>query len=95
MEEMSTEQWQSVLEDLCELGVSSFAFTGGEALLREDCIALLEFASRLTALKTETVNGKLVQERTTPELYLLTNGSTLTDESGSRRKEVGKIQRIS
>ncbi|MCK5115597.1 MAG: radical SAM protein [Candidatus Aegiribacteria sp.] len=80
MEEMSTEQWQSVLEDLCELGVSSFAFTGGEALLREDCIALLDFASKLTALKTETVNGKLVQERKTPELYLLTNGSTLTDE---------------
>ncbi len=80
MEEMSTEQWKCVLEDLCDQGVSSFAFTGGEALLREDCLDLLEFASSLSALKTETVDGKLVQERKPPALYLLSNGSTLTDE---------------
>ncbi len=79
LQEMSTEQWKDALRDLCDLGVSSFAFTGGEALLREDCLELIEFASSLKALKTETIQGELVQHRRTPELYLLTNGSTLTE----------------
>lgn len=80
LDEMSTDSWKEVLSNLCELGVSSFAFTGGEALLRDDCLELLDYASGLSAIKTETIQGKLVQHRITPELYLLTNGSTLTDE---------------
>ena len=79
LDEMSTEQWKNTLEQQCDLGVSSFAFTGGEALLRDDCIELMDFASTLLAVKTETIEGKLVQHRRTPELYLLTNGSTLTE----------------
>lgn len=75
--EMTTLQWKEVLESLSDLGVSSFAFTGGEALLREDCLELLDFACNLSALKTETIDGKLVQHRTNPEVYLLSNGSTL------------------
>jgi len=79
-EEMTTAQWKEALTSLCNLGVSSFAFTGGEALLREDCLELLEFASNQSALKTETIDGKLVQHRTAPEVYLLSNGSTLNTD---------------
>jgi radical SAM protein with 4Fe4S-binding SPASM domain len=78
-EEMNTSQWKEILANLCDLGVSSFAFTGGEALLRDDCLELLDYAGTLEALKTETIDGELIQHRTIPDLYLLSNGSTLND----------------
>lgn len=72
--ELDTGQWKCILETLCDLGVSSFAFTGGEALLREDCMELLRYAASLRVNRTETVAGKLVGRETSPDLYLLSNG---------------------
>lgn len=72
--ELNTAEWKKVLDRLCGCGVSSMAFTGGEALLREDCLELLEYASSLKVMKTETVGGALVTREAAPELYLLSNG---------------------
>lgn len=77
--ELGTEEWESILEMLCRSGVSAFAFTGGEALLREDCLRLLEYAASLRAIRTETVEGRLVTRETAPDIYLLSNGVPVTD----------------
>lgn len=77
--ELNTAEWKSVLERLCGCGVSALAFTGGEALLRDDCLELLEYASSLKVMKTETVGGKLATREVTPELYLLSNGLLADD----------------
>ncbi|MEN8207796.1 MAG: radical SAM protein, partial [Candidatus Fermentibacteria bacterium] len=80
LEELDTQQWKSVLDELCRCGISSLAFTGGEALLRNDCLELLEYASSLTVMKTETVEGVLTTREVHPEIYLLTNGFPLNTE---------------
>lgn len=61
-EELSTEQWQRVIEKLERAGVPMVTFTGGEPTLREDITELVGHAKRLvTRLNT---NG----QRLTPEL---------------------------
>ncbi|RKZ08738.1 hypothetical protein DRQ25_08315 [Candidatus Fermentibacteria bacterium] len=80
LRELVTAQWKSVLDELCRCGVSSLAFTGGEALLRDDCIELLEYASSLTVDKTETVDGSLITRCVQPEIYLLSNGYPVNTE---------------
>lgn len=72
--ELSTSQWKEIIGEMASLGIASFAFTGGEALLRDDCLELLEFTSSLSVNKTETVNGKLITHAVHPEVYLLSNG---------------------
>ncbi len=72
--ELSTAQWKDVIGEMAGLGIASFAFTGGEALMRDDCLELLEFTSSLSVDKTETVNGKLITHTVHPEVYLLSNG---------------------
>ncbi len=72
--ELTTEQWKSVIGEMADLGISSFAFTGGEALLRKDCLELLEYTSSLKIRKIETIDGELVTHTTSPEIYLLSNG---------------------
>ncbi len=44
--EMTTEQWTSILKELRELGVSIVGFTGGEPLIRHDLSQLVETATR-------------------------------------------------
>jgi radical SAM protein with 4Fe4S-binding SPASM domain len=72
--ELTTEQWKSTISEMASLGISSFAFTGGEALLREDCLELLEFTSSQQIEKIDTVDGELVTHTVNPEIYLLSNG---------------------
>lgn len=77
--ELDTSQWKNILDELFSCGVSSVAFTGGEALLREDCLELLEYTSRLKTEKTETVDGELVTRTVAPDIYLLSCGSPLNE----------------
>ncbi len=78
--ELDTVQWKYVLDELCRCGVSSLAVTGGEALLRDDCLELIEYASSLTTMKTETVDGVLTTSEVHPEIYLLSNGYPVNTE---------------
>ena len=66
--ELSTETWRAVLDRLAALGVTSFAFTGGEPLLRADLPALLEHAAGLRPAASEGP----------PTLLAITNGRLLT-----------------
>lgn len=72
--EMSTAEWKELVSELCDAGVTSLAFTGGESLLRDDLFEILRHASACMAEHIETVDGELRTERRPPELYLLSNG---------------------
>lgn len=78
--ELSTAEWKHTLEQLCGMGVAHFAFTGGEALLREDLRELMAFAAGLQSEQFDTRDGELVSELKAPRLYLLSNGRLFTRE---------------
>lgn len=60
--EMSTEEWETVIDKLQEIGIPSITFTGGEATLRDDLPRLILHASWfVTRLNTNGI-------RLTPEL---------------------------
>jgi len=80
LDEVDTAGWKSIFDELSACGVSSLAFTGGEALMRDDCPELLEYASSLIVEKTETVDGELVTNDVHPEIYLLSNGFPVNDD---------------
>lgn len=78
--ERPTSWWRWALGRLAELGVCDFAFTGGEPLLKEGALELLELAAGLRCQRIESVDGRLVRQETPPRLYLLSNGRRLDDE---------------
>lgn len=43
--ELSTLEWQSVLQQLADLGIHKVNFTGGEPLIRQDAVGLMRFAN--------------------------------------------------
>ena len=75
---MNTEEWKDTIATLCRMGCSNLAFTGGEALLREDIFDLLFFAATCRTEHIETRDGELVSYFGPPKLYLLSNGTTVT-----------------
>lgn len=61
--ELSTEQWLRVLEGLRNwLGRFRMVFTGGEALLRDDMLTILEYAVKLGINVELLSNGLLIDE---------------------------------
>jgi radical SAM protein with 4Fe4S-binding SPASM domain len=74
LEEMSTDQWKALVGRLAAMGVTSFAFTGGEPLLKEGLWEIIEHAASCTAEHVETVDGSLRSRFGPPKLYLLSNG---------------------
>ncbi len=77
--EMTAREWMETVDTLCEAGVTSLAFTGGEALLRDDLFGIIEHAASRTAYFVETVDGRLETRTGPPELYLLSNGRLVDD----------------
>jgi radical SAM protein with 4Fe4S-binding SPASM domain len=77
--ELSTAEWKSCIKKLTEMGVSSLAFTGGEPLLKEDILDIIEFAASCITEHVVTRDGGLVSYDAPPDLYLLSNGSGVTD----------------
>jgi len=85
---MSTSQWKVVLDKLADRGVMNIAFTGGEALMRDDMFELLEYANNLKTEHIETVDGELQSEMKRPKLYLLSNGLNVDDSVLQRLKDL-------
>ncbi|MBU7044742.1 MAG: radical SAM protein, partial [Theionarchaea archaeon] len=64
--ELSTEQWEKIIDIIDSLDVGSIVFTGGEPLLREDLVDLVTYSRNLvTGLIT---NGRLLTEHTVSAL---------------------------
>lgn len=60
-DELTTFEWKNIITDLANNGCTSIVFTGGEPLLRKDCIELLKHArgSKINTIGVMT-NGLLV-----------------------------------
>lgn len=78
--EMDVADWQRLIGKLCDLGVDSLAFTGGEPLLKPGIEEILEFAAACRTEHVTTEDGRLVSRRAPPRLYLLSNGKALRPE---------------
>jgi len=87
--EMDTEEWKGLIDKLCLLGVSSFGFTGGEPLLRRDCLELVSYAGNREVELVEEVDGVLTARTVKPTVTLLSNGKTVTPRVLDRLAELG------
>ena len=79
--ELDFDEWKALIFKLSRMGVSNLAFTGGEALLKDRLLELIEFAANLSVPYTETVDGKLQTKIIPPKLYLLSNGKNMSFEA--------------
>ena len=79
--ELDTAEWKALIQEYAENGVTTFAFTGGEALLRPDLPEILEYAASRTVkrIDCDLAHGFQLREGK-PDLVLLSNGRGLTDE---------------
>ncbi|MCQ2394132.1 MAG: radical SAM protein [Kiritimatiellae bacterium] len=59
--EMEVAEWKRLIETYAGIGVSQFSFTGGEALMKEGCLELLDFATKYGAVGLLS-NGRLVTD---------------------------------
>lgn len=77
--EMEVAEWKACLLELCEAGVTDFAFTGGEMLLKEGWEEIVRYAAGLEAYYYEEAEDGFVCKRRPPRLYLLSNGKLMND----------------
>ncbi|RJQ51005.1 MAG: radical SAM protein [Actinobacteria bacterium] len=63
-DDLDTEQVKSVLDQLADAGTVAVAFTGGEALLRRDFLAVAEHAQRRGLFHSVQTNGTLLGKET-------------------------------
>jgi radical SAM protein with 4Fe4S-binding SPASM domain len=87
--EMDTGEWKALIDKLCELGVSSFGFTGGEPLLRKDCMELVEYAADREVELIEEAEGGLVRKSVRPVVTLLSNGRSVTSSVLKKLSDLG------
>lgn len=80
--ELDTAEWKELIAEYAANGVTTFAFTGGEALLRSDLPEILEFAAAQRVRKIEYERGteEFQIREGKAQLVLLSNGCALHDE---------------
>ena len=62
--ELSTEEWKQVIDELHELNVFGISFTGGDPLLREDLEELVEYSEKYDINTSIQTNGfKLIDSK--------------------------------
>jgi radical SAM protein with 4Fe4S-binding SPASM domain len=61
--ELTTVQWKSVIDKLCEIGVFILTFTGGEPTLREDLPELLLYAQNKGMVTGLISNGRMLKDK--------------------------------
>ncbi|MBU7029456.1 MAG: radical SAM protein [Theionarchaea archaeon] len=66
--ELSTDEWCSIIDHLKEIGVVELAVTGGEPLMRDDIFSILEHAARNAMWLKLFTNGTLINEETVQKL---------------------------
>lgn len=83
-QELSTAQIKGVIDQLAALGVSMFAATGGEPLLREDMADILAYASHRGIKTGLATNGFLIDDRLAKRLQRVGVYSILVSLDGPR-----------
>ncbi|MBN1810801.1 MAG: radical SAM protein [Anaerolineae bacterium] len=61
--ELTTEEWQHILQKLWDVGVPHVCFTGGEPTLREDLVELVRYAEGLGQVTGLLTNGCCLQDQ--------------------------------
>ncbi len=61
MDELTTEQWKDIIDELTEAGVTTFIFFGGEPLLRDDLVDLVNYVDKSRAMCVMASNGLNVE----------------------------------
>jgi len=62
-EELTTEQWKTVIDRLYDIGVFIATFTGGEPTLREDLPELLQYAQNKGIVTGLVTNGRRLKDK--------------------------------
>ena len=86
--ELSTEEWQQVLDKLWEVGVPHVCFTGGEPTLREDLIDLVRYAEELGQVTGLLTTGCCLQDQAYLDELLLAGLDHLQITLTSHQAEV-------
>jgi MoaA/NifB/PqqE/SkfB family radical SAM enzyme len=86
--ELTTEEWQQVLQKLWDEGVPHVCFTGGEPTLREDLVALIRYAEELGQVTGLLTNGCCLQDQAYLDKLLLAGLDHLQITLTSHRAEV-------
>ena len=60
--ELKTEQWFAVIDELMKNGVSAFTLTGGEPLMREDLMRIIEYILQKGASLNMISNGRKIDD---------------------------------
>lgn len=60
--ELKTEEWFSVVDELMKTGVSAFTLTGGEPLMREDLMQIIEYILQKGASLNMISNGRKIDD---------------------------------
>lgn len=68
MEELTTQQWKTVIEDSYYLGAQTVVFSGGEPMLRKDIFELISFAKTKQLKVCITSNGSLIDDNIASKL---------------------------
>ena len=79
--DLSVDEWTTAIDMLCARGVTDLAFTGGEALLYKGIFEVIAYAAKQTTAHIEAQNGKLVRREKPPRLYLISNGTSVTQNT--------------
>ena len=87
--ELTTAEWKDTIAKLTEMGVLSFAFTGGEPLMKENIREIIEFATKQTATHIETEGDSLKVTKAPPSIYLISNGTLVNEEIIAFCKDLG------
>ncbi len=87
--ELDLPAWKALIARLSELGVDTFAFTGGEPLLKPGAVELIRFAAQQRCRHVELSGDRLVQTQGPPHLFLLSNGRILGEEHLQLCAELG------
>ncbi len=77
--ELNSKQWKSCIKKLVKMGVSSFAFTGGEPLLKKGIIDIVEFTAKQNVITYITTDDEIIQEKKKPQITFISNGQLVND----------------
>jgi MoaA/NifB/PqqE/SkfB family radical SAM enzyme len=86
--ELTTEEWQHVLQKLWDAGVPHVCFTGGEPSLREDLVELVRYAEELGQVTGLLTNGCCLQDQAYLDELLLAGLDHLQITLASHQAEV-------
>ncbi len=86
--ELTSEEWQRVLQKLWDVGVPHVCFTGGEPTLREDLVEIVRYAEELGQVTGLLTNGCCLQDQAYLDELLLAGLDHLQITLASHQPEV-------